>query len=82
MVYLQLKIVAVLVVAVLLVAIRLEDKVVAIPLADSSRHQAAVAAEQGIHIQETPPSSSLNLHDHRINVSVVMVRLHSKDRVV
>ena len=83
MAYHQLKIVVVVpvLVVVVLVVIRLEDKAVAIHSVDLHLHQVAAAAVQGILIQETPLSSSLNLHDHRINVSVVMVRLHLKEVV-
>ena len=52
MVYLQLKIVVVLVLAVAVLAILLEeDKAVAIHSVDSNLHQAAVAEEQVILIQ-------------------------------
>ena len=79
MVCLQLKrvVVAVLVVAVL-VAILLEDKAVAIHSVDSLQHQTPAEEEQGILIQETPLSSSLNSHDPKTNVKEVSVKQHSK----
>ena len=76
MVYLQLK----RAVVVVLVVIHLEeDKAAVIHSVDSHKHQAAVEEEQVTHTQATPPSSSLNLHDHRINVKEVMGRPHSKE---
>ena len=78
MVYLRLK--RVIPPVVVLVAIHLEDKAAVIHLVDLNLHQLAVAAEV-ILIQETPPSSSLNLHDPKTNVNVVMVRLRLKEVV-
>ena len=79
MVYLQLK----RVVVVVLVVIHLEeDKEAVIHLVDLNLHQMAAAEEdQGIHIQVIRQSSSLNLHDHRINVKEVMARLRLKEVV-
>ena len=56
----------------------LEDKAVAIHSVDSLQHQTPAEEEQGILIQETPLSSSLNSHDPKTNVKEVSVKQHSK----